>query len=133
MEAAILAVAVTILVLGLIAFYVITEQQRRDRLAWKAEIKALQSQLCVWAKTASEGNANVESVLESVEDIREVLTEASRRNAVRNGTDEPAMPRRNGRKFIGISERRAAAERISQGPVSRADRTREANAKAMEG
>jgi len=132
MEAAILVICLITLISVCLCFrYVhITSEDSRDR---DETILANLDRVNQNVLASVGENSDLATVLESVEDIREVLSEASRRNAVRNGEEVPAVPPKSGRKFIGVAERRRFAERASQGPIRHDERVRQNNVKAMEG
>lgn len=75
-------------------------------------------------------NDMVSDTLEQAEQIRSVLTEASRIKAQREAEPAGSPPRS---KFIGVAQRRAQAERRSLEPVTHSAKIAANNAKAMEG
>ena len=100
------------------------------REAVRAEIKALMR--------SPDGDLIVESItltLSAVEEIKEVLLEASRIKAIRDGGKPEEIKGRapvRQRAFVGISQRRAVAEHASLSGKAHADQVRTNDIKAME-
>lgn len=69
----------------------------------------------------------------TVREIRDVLKEASRLKSAKVEQSERAtIPLRGAPRYVPLSQRRAQAERESQGPMRHDERVRENNARAIE-
>lgn len=76
----------------------------------------------------------VESMESTLEDVRDVLTEASRLKAAKSEVfdSRDKIPAKAPAHYVPIARRRAQAEIASMGPVTHDAKVRENNAKAME-
>jgi len=102
----------------------------------KRDISLLnQDSKSIFAKLSLLDATLVEAVLD-IEDIREVLTEASRLKALReSAAKEELGPRAavRGKRFVGLAERRAQAERASITDIANKAVVHNNNVRAMEG
>lgn len=83
-------------------------------------------------------NPPLRSIYENSIAIMNVLTEASKRNAVKQNPPEAVFDKPNdkipasGNRYIPVARRRAAAEAQSAGPANHDEQLRRNNAKVME-
>jgi hypothetical protein len=107
-------------------------------LAWldvKCDIKDLNQKSNAYPFALARCHDDVVLVLSHVEEIKEVLTEASRLKAIRESGKEPVelRPSLRSKRFVGLAQRRAVAEAESIKSGAHAAVVHNNDVRAMEG